>query len=135
MTTYDVTFNTVDGKSLIKRNVQSDHENARVWEDAVERFDADHLYIKMNDKTMVSLLRRAVVRIDMTELPSDVEKRANRRDEFRNAMYTLSQIGLWQSCYGYQNGSAHLGHQPLTHVIKILSIHTYRSFLMSIRSC
>ena len=35
MTTYDVTFNTVDGKSLIKRNVQSDHENARVWEDAV----------------------------------------------------------------------------------------------------
>ena len=30
MTTYDVTFNTVDGKSLIKRNVQSDHENARV---------------------------------------------------------------------------------------------------------
>ena len=94
MTTYDVTFNTVDGKSLIKRNVQSDHENARVWEDVVERFDADHLYIKMNDKTMVSLLRRAVVRIDMTELPSDVEKRANRRDEFRNAMYTLSQIGL-----------------------------------------
>jgi hypothetical protein len=48
----------------------------------------------MNDKTMVSLLRRAVVRIDMTELPSDIEKRANRRDEFRNAMYTLSQIGL-----------------------------------------
>ena len=94
MTTYDVTFNTVDGKSLIKRNVESDHENVRVWEDAVERFDADHLYIKMNDKTMVSLLRRAVVRIDMTELPSDVEKRANRRDEFRNAMYTLSQIGL-----------------------------------------
>ena len=75
MTTYDVTFNTVDGKSLIKRNVESDHENVRVWEDAVERFDADHLYIKMNDKTMVSLLRRAVVRIDMTELPSDVEKR------------------------------------------------------------
>ena len=94
MTTYDVTFNTVDGKSLIKRNVQSDHDNARVWEAAVERFAADHLYIKMNDKTMVSLLRRAVVRIDMTELPSDVEKRANRRDEFRNAMYTLSQIGL-----------------------------------------
>ena len=94
MTTYDVTFNTVDGKSLIKRNVESDHENARVWEDPVERFDADHLYIKMNDKTMVSLLRRAVVRIDMTELPSDVEKKANRRDEFRNAMYTLSQIGL-----------------------------------------
>lgn len=94
MTTYDVTFNTVDGKSLIKRNVESDHENARVWEDAVERFDVDHLYIKMNDKTMVSLLRRAVVRIDMTELPSDVEKKANRRDEFRNAMYTLSQIGL-----------------------------------------
>ncbi|MEN3087855.1 chromosome partitioning protein ParB [Lacticaseibacillus paracasei] len=94
MTTYDVTFNTVDGKSLIKRNVESDHENARVWEDTVERFDADHLYIKMNDKTMVSLLRRAVVRIDMTELPSDVEKKANRRDEFRNAMYTLSQIGL-----------------------------------------
>lgn len=94
MTTYDVTFNTVDGKSLIKRNVESDHENARVWKDVVERFDADHLYIKMNDKTMVSLLRRAVVRIDMTELPSDVEKKANRRDIFRNAMYILSQIGL-----------------------------------------
>ena len=43
MTTYDVTFNTVDGKSLIKRNVQSDHENARVWEDAVERLSLIHI--------------------------------------------------------------------------------------------
>ena len=81
MTTYDVTFNTVDGKSLIKRNVQSDHENARVWEDAVERFDADHLYIKMNDKTMVSLLRRAVVRIDMTELSTFRTSASNPRHQ------------------------------------------------------
>ena len=79
MTTYDVTFNTVDGKSLIKRNVQSDHENARVWEDAVERFDADHLYIKMNDKTMVSLLRRAVVRLPQQEAAAYRRGRAAAR--------------------------------------------------------
>lgn len=92
--TYDVTFHTLDGKSIIKRNVNSEHNNERVWEDAVERFDTDHLFIRMNDKTLVSLLRTAIVRIDMTELESDQEKSQDRRDEFRNAIYTLGQMGL-----------------------------------------
>jgi len=94
MNTYDVTFHTVDGKAIVKRNVQSEHNNERVWEDAVEKFDADHVFIRMNEATLVSLLRRAIVRIDMTEVPSEEQKKQNRRDEFRDAIYTMGQMGL-----------------------------------------
>lgn len=93
-TYYDVTFNTMDGKSIIKRNVVSEHDNERVWEDACEKFDETHLYIKMNENTLVNLLRNAIVRIDITKVEAPIEKKDKRRDEFREAVYTLSEMGL-----------------------------------------
>ncbi|MBU3851878.1 MAG: chromosome partitioning protein ParB [Candidatus Paralactobacillus gallistercoris] len=91
---YDVTFHTSDGKAIIKRGVYSEHTDEHIWEDAVEKFDADHIYIKMNDKTLVCLTRKYIVRIDMTTVEGPVEKAIKRNDEFQNVIYTFSKMGL-----------------------------------------
>ncbi|MFC6182350.1 chromosome partitioning protein ParB [Lactiplantibacillus daowaiensis] len=91
---YDVTFHTLDGGSIIRRGVYSERDENHVWEDAVEAQDADHLYIRMNGKTLTSLLRRAVVRIDMQQVEGDADKQTRRRDEFVDVVNQLSQMGL-----------------------------------------
>ncbi|ATO43349.1 chromosome partitioning protein ParB [Loigolactobacillus coryniformis] len=91
---YDVTFNTIDGKAFIKRNVASDLPATKVWQDACEKVEADNLYIMMNDKTLVNLVRHHIVRIDMTELDTPLEKRARRQDQFFNTVNSLANIGL-----------------------------------------
>ncbi|WP_420798078.1 chromosome partitioning protein ParB [Loigolactobacillus backii] len=91
---FDITFHEIDGKAIIKRNIYSEATETAVWQDACKKVTADNLYIEMNDTTLVNLLRNCVVRIDMTEVPGPTAKRSQRQDEFRDAVNTLSNIGL-----------------------------------------
>lgn len=91
---YDVAFHTIDGKAIIKRGVTSEHTDEHVWEDAAEKFDDNHIYVRMNDKTLVCLNRKYIVRIDMTAVEGPIEKAIKRRDEFQNVVYTFSEMGL-----------------------------------------
>ncbi|KRN29173.1 hypothetical protein IV38_GL000052 [Lactobacillus selangorensis] len=91
---YDVCFNTSDGKSLIKRNVVSERTDGTAWQDACEKVDPEFVQISMNDKTLVSLRRIAIIRIDMKKIDAPDEKRLKREDQFQDAVYTLSNIGL-----------------------------------------
>lgn len=91
---YDVAFHTIDGKTIIKRSVSSEHIDEHIWEDAVEKFDNEHIYIRMNNKTLVCLNRKYIVRIDITTVEGPLEKALKRRDEFQDVVYTFSEMGL-----------------------------------------
>ena len=68
---YDVTFQELSGRSVVKTEVASDRED-----------------------TFVTLNRHFVVRIDVKEVDGPVDKQVRRRDELMNVVNTLSNMGL-----------------------------------------
>jgi len=91
---YDVTFQELSGRSVVKTEVASDREPFDVWQDACASYSEAELNIQINDDTFVNLNRHFVVRIDVKEVDGPVDKQVRRRDELMNVVNTLSNMGL-----------------------------------------
>lgn len=91
---YDVTFQELSGRSVVKTEVASDREPFDVWQDACASYSETELNIQINDDTFVTLNRHFVVRIDVKEVDGPVDKQVRRRDELMNVVNTLSNMGL-----------------------------------------
>jgi len=79
---YDVTFQELSGRSVVKTEVASDREPFDVWQDACASYSETELNIQINEDTFVTLNRHFVVRIDVKEV------------ELMNVVNTLSNMGL-----------------------------------------
>lgn len=91
---YDVTFQELSGRSVVKTEVASDREPFDVWQDACASYSETELNIQINEDTFVTLNRHFVVRIDVKEVDGPVDKQVRRRDELMNVVNTLSNMGL-----------------------------------------
>lgn len=89
---YDVTFQELSGRSVVKTEVASDREPFDVWQDACASYSETELNIQINEDTFVTLNRHFVVRIDVKEVDGPVDKQVRRRDELMNVVNTLSNI-------------------------------------------
>lgn len=89
---YDVTFQELSGRSVVKTEVASDREPFDVWQDACASYSETELNIQINEDTFVTLNRHFVVRIDVKEVDGPVDKQVRRRDELMNVVNTLSNM-------------------------------------------
>ena len=78
---YDVTFQELSGRSVVKTEVASDREPFDVWQDACASYSETELNIQINEDTFVTLNRHFVVRIDVKEVDGPVDKQVRRRDD------------------------------------------------------
>ncbi|MCI1904038.1 hypothetical protein QUW13_01380 [Enterococcus hirae] len=91
---YDVHFHMSDGKQIIKRQVYSEKEFIKAWEDACLEVHPTELVIKVNEETLIHVNRSHIVRIDAAKVDGPAEKRLRRQDELVNTVKMLSDMGF-----------------------------------------
>lgn len=90
---YDVTFQGVSGRAVIKRTVPSDREPFDAWQDACAKVMEQELQLLVND-TYVIIARNLLARIDIEEVKDPIEEAQTRKDELTNVINTLSNMGF-----------------------------------------
>lgn len=91
---YDVTFNELSGKSVVKRGIPSEREPFDVWQDACVSYTDKQLHIQINENQYTTMNRRYVVRVDAIEVEGPTEKQVKRHDELIGVINTLSNMGF-----------------------------------------
>lgn len=90
---YDVEFHGVSGRSVVKRTVPSDKDGFDAWQDACVKITDGELQVLVND-SFITLNRQLISRIDVKEVTDPIDEAMNRKDELRNIVNTLSNMGF-----------------------------------------
>ncbi|MGK9315904.1 hypothetical protein QQF78_08685 [Melissococcus plutonius] len=91
---YDVTFQELSGRTIIKRGVASNKDTYSVWQDACDAYDENELRVAVNTDVFVVMNRRYIVRIDIQKIDSPTEKQIKRHDEIMGVVTKLSNMGF-----------------------------------------
>lgn len=90
---YDVTFHGVSGRSVVKRTVPSERDPYEAWQDACALVTDDEIRLLVNE-IYVTMRRELISRIDVEAVTDPIDEAETRKDELRNVINTLSNMGL-----------------------------------------
>ena len=93
MNYYDITFHGVSGRAVIKRTVPSEKDPYDAWQDACAVITDEEIRLLVND-TYVTMRRALIARIDVELVTDPLEEAQSRKDELRNVINTLSNMGF-----------------------------------------
>ncbi|KAF1300867.1 MULTISPECIES: hypothetical protein [Enterococcus] len=90
---YDVTFQGLSGRGIIKRTVPSEKDPFDAWEDACVKITEDELQLLVNE-TYIVVKRQYLARIDIEEVKDPIDEAMERKDELTSVINALSNMGF-----------------------------------------